>query len=302
MSQWPPLPFAAWEETCNTLHMWTQIVGKTRLALSPPENHCWHTALYVTPRGLTTSAMPHPVGSFDVNFDFLQHELVFRISDGRIRKLPLRAKPVSEFYREYREMLQSLDVHPHLWGMPVEVSDAIPFAQDTVHHSYNRQAVQRFFEILVRVDQLLKRYRSGFIGKQSPVNFWWGSFDIAVSRFSGRRAPERPEADSFTREAYSHEVMSCGFWPGNGGFGDPAFYAYIAPEPPGLLLEELRPSAAYYSQDLHEFLLLYDDVIHSSDPEDMIMTFFECVYRDASRVARWPHGLEREQSEAKKAV
>src|SRR5579864_1457383 len=257
---WPELPLAAWKPTCETLHMWTQIVGKVRLALSPPLNHWWQVPLYVSSCGLTTSPIPYKEGIFEVEFDFLKHELVVQINNGRNKTLPLRSISVADFYSEFMAGLRSLGIDVKIWTTPVEIPNPIPFEQDTEHASYDREYVTRFWKTLVLCDAIFKEFRCGFVGKASPVHFFWGSFDLAVTRFSGRRAPPRPDADPITREAYSHEVISAGFWPGSGDIKDAAFYAYAAPEPEGFAQAHVRPAGAFYHPQLREFLLMYDDV------------------------------------------
>ena len=285
---WPGLQWDSWKDTADTLHMWTQIVGHTRLALCAPQNHWWHVTLYVTPRGLTTSPMPCPsdrtdsTDCFDVEFDFISHQLVIRHSAGPVKTVPLRAQSVAAFYREYMDALASFDIHVTIHSIPDEVADPIPFAEDTVHASYDPDAAHRFWRILMQTSLVFRQFQSSWLGKASPVHFFWGSFDLAVTRFSGRRAPERPGADAITREAYSHEVISFGFWPGNGGYGQPAFYAYAAPEPDGLSKAVIQPSAAFYSDPMKEFFLNYSDVRAATSPSRAILEFMESVYRAAS--------------------
>ncbi|MGB7191796.1 MAG: DUF5996 family protein [Acidobacteriaceae bacterium] len=294
---WPSLPWDEWKDTADTLHMWTQIVGHTRLALCAPQNHWWHVTLYVTARGLTTSPIPIPSGKgrdecFDVEFDFIDHRLVIRLSTGPVKVLPLRAQSVADFYREYMGALASMGIEVTIHSGPDEVADPIPFAEDTVHASYDPDAAHRFWQILMRSALVFQEFQTHWLGKASPVHFFWGSFDLAVTRFSGRRAPERPNADAITREAYSHEVISFGFWPGNGGYGKPAYYAYAAPEPAGLKSASVRPAAAFYSTQLSEFLLHYDDVRQSPSPSGAILEFMESVY--AAAAANWDNAaLER---------
>jgi hypothetical protein len=274
--------------------MWTQIVGKTRLALSPPLNHWWNVALYVSPRGLTTSLIPYGPEGFDLEFDFIEHRLLLRTSWGDTRVLALRKESVAEFYDEYFALLKSLGITVNINPKPVEVSAPIPFQKDQQHHSYDPDYAHRFWRILLQTDPVFKRFRGAFLGKASPVHFFWGSFDLAVTRFSGRRAPERPGADLITREAYSHELISAGFWPGNGGFNAPAFYCYASPEPPGFADESVRPAAAYYDRNLKEFILKYDDVRNSATPEKDLMEFLESTYDAGARLAHWDReSLER---------
>jgi hypothetical protein len=296
MSTWPPLPYTEWRDTCDTLHMWAQIVGKTKLALAPQENHWWSSALYVTARGLTTSAVPCSAdGIFDIEFDFIDHKLIIRTSDGRSSQVALLSIPVAKFFREYMLALEILGIDVHIWKMPVEVPNPIPFDADTQHSFYGGEAAFRFWQALLRVDYVFKQFRAGFLGKASPAHFWWGSFDHAVTLFSGRPAPERPGADLITREAYSHELMSFGFWPGNGGFGEPAFYAYAAPEPFGFKESRVLPASAYYDRNLNEFILKYEDVRKSPDPEATLLAFLESVYDTGARLAKWSPDLRRQQ-------
>jgi Family of unknown function (DUF5996) len=274
--------------------MWTQIVGKTRLALTPRENHWWNVPLYVTPRGLSTSSIPYLDDVFDVEFDFIDHLLHVRTSSGQNKSIALRPQSVAAFYAEYMELLRSLNIKGKINPKPVEIADPIPFAEDHQHASYEEEFVYRFWRILQRSDTLFKRFRARFLGKSSPVHFFWGSFDFAVTRFSGRPAPPRPGADAITREAYSHEVISAGFWPGNGGFGTPAFYCYAAPEPAGLAKEQIRPPQAFYSPDLKEFILKYDDVRAASTPDDAVLEFAQTSYEAAAKLAGWDRAaLER---------
>jgi hypothetical protein len=290
---WPALPLASWQDTCETLHMWTQIVGKVRLALTPPVNHWWHVPLYVNSRGLTTSAIPYRGSAFELEFDFVHHELVLRIAEGGERSLSLFPKSVAVFYREFLTMLRAAEIHVRIWRMPVEVPNPIPFDEDHTHAAYDRDAVQRFWQILLSVQTVFQQFRTGFVGKSSPIHFFWGSFDLALTRFSGRRAPERPGADAMTREAYSHEVSSVGFWPG-AGLGDPAFYSYAAPEPEGFSAATVGPEAAHYDPQLKEFVLMYDQVRNAESPSTALMEFCESTYRAAADLGRWPReALER---------
>jgi len=293
-NQWPDLPWQQWEETATTVHMWTQIVGKTRLALSPLQAHWWNVPLYVTARGLSTAAMPVPDGVLEVEFDFAQDRLLFRMSSGARLEMPLRAQSVAEFYQEYLGCLAQLGVSVTIHPTPVEVKDPIPFAEDTVHAAYDAEYVRRFWRILMRSAAIFQRFSSEFIGKVSPVHFFWGSFDLAVTRFSGRRAPERPGTDAITREAYSHEVISAGFWPGNGGYGEAAFYCYAAPVPAGLAQRKAKPHAAQWDTALGEFILKYEDLRHEPSPDDALMEFLESTYDAAADAAKWDRAaLER---------
>lgn len=292
--EWPPLPFAEWEKTCDTLHLWTQIVGKTRLALTPLENHWWNVPLYLTPRGLTTSPIPFHHDTFEAQFDFVSHALRLTTSDDREETIPLFARPVADFYREYMARLRSLGIELTIHPTPVEFDDTTPFDQDRHHASYDTEYVERFRSILIESDRVLKEFRARFIGKCSPVHFFWGSFDLAVTRFSGRRATLPPTADRITREAYSHEVISCGFWPGDRRFPKPAFYCYAAPSPPGLDQEAARPGAAYWDTKLGEFILRYDDVRAAESPDQAILDFCQSTYEAGAKLAHWDRAsLER---------
>jgi hypothetical protein len=297
---WPALPLSSWRDTCSTLHMWTQIVGKVRLALTPKVNHWWNVPLYLSPRGLTTSQMPYNDRAFELRFDLLDHELVLQSSDGVRKSLPLTARSVADFYRECMDMLRSARFEVKIWKMPVEIPDPIPFDQDRTHASYDPLAAQTFWRILLTVSQVFEEFRARFIGKSSAVHFFWGSFDLAVTRFSGRPAPERPGADAITREAYSHEVSSVGFWPGSGTVTDPAFYSYAAPEPAGFKQARALPAAtpagkgAYYNADLNEFLLMYDDVRSAASPSSALLDFCQSTYEAAANLAHWDRpALER---------
>ena len=291
---WPALPYEAWRDTCQTLHLWTQIVGKVRMELSPFLNHWWHVTLYVTTRGLTTSSIPYEGGSFDVTFDFLEHNLSIRTSEGTTKTLPLIPRSVAAFYREFMDCLYALGIEVTINTLPSEVQNPIRCDVDEVHASYDPVSVHRFWRILLQTDAVLQRYRSPFLGKSSPVHFFWGSFDLALTLFSGRRAPDRPDADPMTREAYSHEVISCGFWPGDDRFPAPALYSYTAPEPPGLSTASIRPQEACYSHELGLFLLRYDDVRSASSPEQALLGFFQSTYEAGARLAQWDRkALER---------
>ena len=254
---WPPLVYAEWQETCATLHMWTQIVGKIRLALAPPVNHWWHVPLYLTSRGLTTSPMPYRGRTFQIDFDFIDHVLRIETSDGRRDGLALVPRSVADFYAEIMGRLRALGIEVRIWPMPVEIADPIPFEQDRMHASYDPVQVNRFWRALAQIDQVFAAFRGRFIGKVSPVHFFWGSFDLAVTRFSGRRAPDRPGADRMTREAYSHECISHGFWPGGSWFGKeiatPLYYSYTSPEPAEIRNEAIRPPVARFDPQLVDF-------------------------------------------------
>jgi hypothetical protein len=293
---WPPLPLADWRDTYDTLHLWTQIVGKTRLALAPAENHWWHVALYVTPRGLTTSAIPYGERTFAVDFDFIDHLLSVRTSDGLSSTMPLAPRTVADFHATYRRTLASLGIDAPISSVPVEIETVIPFAQDTQHASYDADAATRWWRVLVACDRVLKRFRGGFVGKASPVHFFWGSFDLASTRFSGRRAPRHPGGapncpDFVMVEAYSHECCSVGFWPGGGAIGEPAFYAYAYPEPAGYADQSVQPREAYFSRELREFILPYEAVRHASSPDDVVLAFCESTYAAAARLGGWNRDL-----------
>ena len=290
----PALPFDTWKDTQATLHMWTQAVGKVRMKLCPLLNHWWNVPFYVTARGMTTSAMPYDAGIAEVEFDFIDHKLILKTSEGGLRTLPLKPQSVAEFYTSFMAALGELGVNVKIWTRPCELPDPIPFEQDYVHASYDAEAVHRFWRILVWVDTVLKEFRTSFIGKVSPVHFFWGSFDHAVTRFSGRPAPERPGADSITREAYSHEVSSAGFWPGGGDIKGPAFYSYAAPEPAGFAEQRVGPKAALYHPQMKEFLLMYDDVRTADSPKAALLEFLESTYEAAAVCANWDRkSLER---------
>jgi hypothetical protein len=291
---WPELPLAKWRDTYATLHLWTQVVGKIRLRLAPLVNHWWNVPLYVTARGLTTSMIPYGERAFELRFDFLAHDLVLESNDGSIRRLALRPMAVADFYRDCLDMVRSAGFDIHIWRMPVEIADPIAFDEDRVHGAYDAAWVERFWRILLSVDAVLQEFRSRFIGKSSPVHFFWGSFDLAVTRFSGRRAPARPNADAITREAYSHEVSSIGFWPGGSGVNGPAFYAYAAPEPVGFSAARVRPEAAQYDARLGEFLLMYDEVRVAESPSAALLAFCQTTYEAAANPGKWDRAaLER---------
>jgi hypothetical protein len=294
---WPALPLESWEPTRFTLHMWTQIVGKVRLALTPMVNHWWNVPLYVSPRGLTTSSMPYRDLVIEIEFDFISHQLVLRKSDGNSASIALAPKSVADFYAEFFAMLRSQGIDVKIWKMPVEIPDPIPFDEDKTHASYDRDAVQKFWRILASTSDVFHDFRALFIGKSSPVHFFWGSFDLALTRFSGRRAPAKPGADRITQEAYSHEVSSVGFWPGSGNVKEPSYYSYASPEPAGF--SEYRvapPGAASYRKDMGEFLLPYESVRTSSDPTAALFQFCQTTYEAAAINAKWPREeLERQQ-------
>jgi hypothetical protein len=300
---WPALPLEDWRKTYATVHMWTQVVGKVRLALTPRVNHWWNVALYVTSRGLGTSAMPWHGREIEIDFDFVDHNLVITSSDGQRKALPLIPRPVADFYQELTASLRSVGVDVRIWPKPVEVGDPIPFAEDRTHCDYDPEPVTRLFRILQQTARVFQAFRGRFVGKCSPVHFFWGSFDLAVTRFSGRRAPERPGADRITREAYSHECISHGFWPGGSWFGNevanPVFYSYTAPEPPGVRQATVRPAAARFDAKLGEFILPYDDVRRSNAPQDFLLEFLQSTYEAGAIAAGWNRGeLERTLPEA----
>jgi hypothetical protein len=298
-SEWPEFPPATWRDTYASLHMWTQIVGKTRLALAPMENHWWQVALYVTSRGLTTSPMPYGNFSFSVDFDFISHQLSVRTSRGAEDSFALSSMAVAEFFARYMRSLRALAIEPTIIPSPVEVEIAIPFMQDHEHAFYDPAAAHRCWRIFAATERVMKRFRGGFTGKQSPVHFFWGSFDLASTRFSGRRAPAHPGGvpncpDRVMVEAYSHECSSCGFWPGDGVSRPPAFYAYSYPESAGYPARSIEPSAAYYDVQAREFLLPYDGLRAAAAPGDMLLRFFQSAYEAAADLGTWERAsLER---------
>jgi hypothetical protein len=303
-NDWPEAPVEGWLETCATLQIWTQIVGKVKLARAPIQNHWWNITLHVTPRGLTTGPMPDGVRAFQIDLDLLAHRLIVTTSEGGRAELPLVSMPLPDFYAAFLAELAGLGIEVRVWPVPVEVAHAVPFTDDPGHSEYRPEIAERLHRILVVADMALSRFRGGFIGKCSPVHFFWGSFDLAVTRFSGRRAPDHPGgvpnlADWVTREAYSHEVPSCGFWPGAaGGFERPAFYAYAYPEPPGFAAAAACPKQAYYSAGLKEFLLPYDEVRRLADPEAAVQAFLESTYAAAAGLGGWDRAsLERRSNE-----
>ena len=291
---WPDLPLEAWQDTYDTLHMWTQIVGKIRKTLTPLVNHWWNVTLYVTSRGLTTSPIPYGTRTFEISFDFIDHKLDILTSEGPAKQIDLAPKTVAQFYQELLESLRALNIDAKIHAVPDEVANPIPFAEDFTHKSYDPESAHTFWRILVTVDCVFKEFRGRFIGKCSPVHFFWGSFDLAVTRFSGRPAPERPGADPITREAYSHEVISAGFWPGGGEIKGPAFYAYAAPEPSGFKTARVQPEAAFYHSRMSEFFLMYDDIRRAESPKTMLMEFLESTYAAGADLAKWDRAsLER---------
>jgi Family of unknown function (DUF5996) len=290
----PPLPLSEWQATYDTLHMWTQIVGKVRLKQCPAVNHWWGVALYVTASGLTTSPVPYGPGSFEIRFDFVEHKLVINTSAGDIREMKLEPQTVAEFYRKFMAAMRALGLDIHINTMPVEFPNPIRFEKDEVHAAYDADAVNRFWRILLWSDAVFKEFRARFIGKASPVHFFWGSFDLAVTRFSGRKAPPRPDADAVTAEAYSHEESSAGFWPGGGGVDGAAYYAYAAPEPAGFAEYGVKPGAAFYDPQLREYLLMYDDVRRADSPKETLMQFLQTTYDAAASLGKWDRkALER---------
>jgi hypothetical protein len=291
-NSWPDLPTAAWRESYATLHLWTQIIGKIRLARTPWLNHSWHIALYVSARGLTTSPIPNGAGTFQIDLDFIDHALRISTSDGATREFALAGHSVASFYAAVMAALAELGIHVAIDEMPNELPEPIRFSQDTQHASYDPDAVRRFFQILANVDRVFKQFRTGFLGKASPVHFFWGSFDLAVTRFSGRRAPRHPGgvphlSDEVACEAYSHEVSSAGFWPGGGAIDYPAFYSYAYPEPPGFRTTAVRPDAAFFSEALGEFILPYDAVRNAAQPDQALLDFLQSTYEAAADAAKW---------------
>jgi hypothetical protein len=303
--RWPELPYAAWKDTAATLHLWTQVVGKVRLKLTPWLNHSWHVALYVTASGLTTSPIPWQGGSFQIDFDFVDHVLWIRTSDGQFRQLMLRPMMVVEFYADLFVALVELGIDIRIRTMPCEIPDCIPFDQDSTHAAYDRDYANRFWRVLLAAHDVFARFRSGFLGKASPVHFFWGSFDLAVTRFSGRPAPRHPGGiphlpNAVAQEAYSHEVSSAGFWPGGEG-ADAAFYSYAYPAPEGFAAARVKPDAAFFSEQLGEFLLPYDAVRKASDPDAALMAFLTSTYEAAADLAKWDRdALECAMGEAGK--
>jgi hypothetical protein len=303
-SSWPNLPLSEWSETCETLHRWTQIIGKVRMALTPLVNHWWNVTLYVTARGLTTSPIAYGTRTFEIVFDFADHRLLIETSDGVTERIALAAIPVADFHAEVMARLQRLGIEVHIWTMPNEIEGAVPFERDRAHAHYDPAMAQRFWRALVQSDRVLKTFRSRFIGKVSPVHFFWGSFDLAVTRFSGRTAPPpggiTPNVASWVMaEAYSHEVSSCGFWPGNGGYGRAAFYVYAYPEPPGYGDTRLSTPEAFYDKDLGQFILPYDAVRQSPDPDPLLLGFLQETYEAAATRAHWDRqALERASAPA----
>ena len=289
---WPELPTAAWRDTYATLRLWTQIVGKIRLSRSPWLNHSWHVTLYVNARGLTTSPIPDGARHFEIEFDFIDHSLRILASDGPRRQFPLAGQSVASFYTLIVAALAELGIDAVIDEMPNELPDPVRFSHDNAHASYDGDAVRRFFRILSSTDRVFKQFRTAFLGKASPVHFFWGSFDLAVTRFSGRRAPRHPGgvphlADAVASEAYSHEVSSAGFWPGNGAIDYPAFYSYAYPEPSGFRATKVKPDAAFFHETMGEFILPYDAVRSAADPEQALLDFLQSTYEAAANAATW---------------
>lgn len=296
---WPSLPLEAWSETCATLHLWTQIVGKVRLVQSTWINHSWHVTLYVTARGLTTTPITYGMRIFQIDFDFIAHQLTIQASDGRSGGFPLRPQSVAAFYTQLMKEMDRLQLHVKLRVTPCEIADSLPFDLDETHRAYDEEYAARFWQILVQADRVFKQFRARFIGKCSPVHFFWGAADLAVTRFSGRAAPQHPGgipglADWVTREAYSHEVSSCGFWPGGGPIPYPAFYSYAYPEPAGFAEAPIKPAAAFYSADFREFILPYEAVRQALSPDDTLLEFLQATYEAAATLGKWDRAaLER---------
>ena len=298
---WPALPLEEWKDTYATLHIWTQIVGKIRFAQTPWINHSWHVTLYVTSRGLTTSPIPFGEKTFEISFDFIDHRLVIETSGGDVRSIELRPRLVADFYSEVMTTLRDLGLYVRIHTLPNEVADPVPFEKDTQHASYDPEYANRFWRILVQTDRVFKEFRARFIGKCSPVHFFWGSFDMAVTRFSGRTAPPHPGGvphlpDVVAREAYSHEVSSCGFWPGGGPVPYPVFYSYAYPSPEGFKDAPVKPSGAFYNADLGEFILPYEEVRKTARPDDALLDFLQGTYEAAANLAKWDRqALERDK-------
>ena len=296
---WPDLPLSDWADTCATLHLWMQVVGKIRLAHAPMVNHWWQVPLYVTCRGLTTSPIPYGGRSFQIDFDFLDHRLMLHTSSGDIETIALGPRSVADFYAELMGRLRGLGLETRIWTTPVEIPDAIPFERDRSHAAYDAEYAARFWRVLVQVDRVLTEFRGQFLGKVSPVHFFWGSFDMAVTRFSGRTAPpltgETPNLGAWVmQEAYSHEVSSCGFWPGNGGFGQAAFYSYAYPEPDGFAAAPMAAEGTYYDEGLGQFILPYEVVRQAASPDEHLMRYLTSTYEAAASLARWDRAaLER---------
>jgi len=299
-TDWPDLPFADWSDTVSTLHLWTQIAGKIRLSQTPWTNHSWHVPLYVTTRGLTTSPIPYGGRSFEINFDFLDHQLIIQSSNGEQRSVSLEPRSVSDLYEGVLESLHELDLNINIYTTPSEIPNAIPFELDNEHHHYDAEYATRFWRALVQIDRVLKEFRARFIGKCSPVHFFWGSFDLAVTRFSGREAPPHPGGvpnfpDWVAREAYSHEVSSAGFWPGGGGVDSAAFYSYAYPAPDGFSKSSVKPDDVFWSEQLGEFVLPYHKVQSATSPDEVLLDFLQSTYIAAAELGGWDRAaLERD--------
>jgi len=289
---WPDLPYEAWRDTCATLQLYTQIVGKVRVACTPWLNHSWHVVLHLTARGLTTSTIPYGHRVFQIDFDFIDHVLAIQVSDGRQARLALRPRPVADFHTDVLGALNELGLSVQIHGVPNEIADAIPFSEDRIHEAYDAEYAKRFWRVLLQADRVFKYFRTGFLGKASPVHFFWGSFDLAVTRFSDRRAPTHPGGvpklpDPVVREAYSHEVSSAGFWPGGGAIDYPAFYCYAYPEPQGFRDAPVYPPASFYHETLREFLLPYQAVRTSANPDEILIEFLKSTYEAAANAGKW---------------
>jgi hypothetical protein len=289
---WPELPYAAWSDTCSTLHLWTQVIGKIRLAQTPWLNHSWHVPLYLSARGLTTSPISYGTRAFEMQFDFIAHELAIKVSDGQGRRLPLRPRTVAEFYTETLRLLSELGIEIAINQLPSEIADAVPFSRDQQHHAYDAEYAQRFWHVLLQTDRVFKQFRTGFIGKASPTHFFWGSFDLAVTRFSGRPAPAFTAkvpgvSTAVMREAYSHEVSSAGFWPGGNGIDYPSYYSYAYPTPEMFRAAPVQPAAASFNDAMGEFLLPYEAVRTAADPDATLLAFLQSTYEAAAKTAGW---------------
>jgi hypothetical protein len=302
-AQWPDLPWNAWSDTCNTLHLWTQIVGKVRIATTPLINHWWNATFLVTARGLLAPAMAYAGGTFDIIFDFVSHRLVIETSDGQVESFALKPMTVADFYGAFMGKLRGLGIDDHIWTMPCEIENCVPFDQDRTHAQYDPLYVQRFQRALLQANWVMNVFRARFVGKASPVHFFWGSFDLAVTRFSGRTAPppksKTPNTASWVMdEAYSHEVSSCGFWPGNGGYDRAAFYVYAYPEPDGYGDARLTTAGAFYDKNVGQFILPYDAVRQARDPDGLLLGFLQETYAAAADLAKWDRAaLERSNQE-----
>lgn len=300
---WPALPYDKWKDTYQTLHMWTQIVGKVALKLSPLFNHWWECSFRITPSGLRTTVIPYKEYSLEISFNFIEHTLVILKSDGTKRVMALSHKSVAAFYYEFMDCLNSLGILVEIDPVPSEVPGPIPFYEDHSHSTYDREYAFRHWQILCETEKILTQFRSHFIGKGGPVQFWWGTFDLAVSLFSGRRAPERPGVDNITKEAYSHELMGFGFWPGSGNILAPAFYSYIAPEPDGFKKGVISPQVAFYNEPTKGYILMYDDVRLLGNPQQAVFDFFKSVYNVGADLAQWDRpALERSYSDRPTSV